>query len=106
MPKHACNSCSSWPEATAAVPWSSHITRCRSSRSRQPKPTELISAAYASSLDDLIKRQGPRLWIHGHIHETRDYLIGETRILNNSLGYQTTTDPEKTGIKPDLVAEV
>lgn len=70
------------------------------------KAKDVISAAYASNLDDLILRQGPKLWIHGHIHETRDYLIGDTRILNNSLGYQTATDPERTGFIPDLVVKI
>lgn len=70
------------------------------------KAKDLISAAYASNLDDLILRQGPKLWIHGHIHETRDYIIGDTRILNNSLGYQTATDPENTGFIPDFVVDL
>lgn len=70
------------------------------------KANEPISAAYASNLDDLIVRQGPRLWIHGHTHEARDYRIGDTCILNNSLGYQTATDPERTGFIPDLVVEI
>jgi len=67
---------------------------------------DLISAAYASNLDDLILSQGPKLWIHGHIHEKRDYLIGDTRVLNNSLGYQTATAPERTGFIPDLVVKI
>lgn len=70
------------------------------------KETDLISAAYASNLEDLIKALGPVLWIHGHIHEVRDYVIGSTRIINNSLGYQTTRDPEKSGFKPDLVVDL
>lgn len=70
------------------------------------KETDLISAAYASNLEDLITAQGPALWIHGHIHETRDYVLGSTRILNNSLGYQTTRDPEKTGFRPDLSVQI
>lgn len=70
------------------------------------KETDLISAAYASHLEELIKAQGPALWIHGHIHEVRDYVIGSTRILNNSLGYQTTRNPEKSGFTSDLVVEI
>lgn len=70
------------------------------------RESDLISAAYASNLEDLILAQGPALWIHGHIHETRDYVLGNTRIVNNSLGYQTPRDPEKTGFRPDLVASL
>ncbi len=65
-----------------------------------------ISAAYASNLEPLILDRGPRLWIHGHIHEARDYQLGRTRVLNNSLGYQTTQNPESTGFRSDLVVEL
>ncbi len=47
----------------------------------------LLSAAYASPLDELIINSGPILWIHGHIHESRDYKIGNTRIVSNPRGY-------------------
>lgn len=70
------------------------------------KEVDLISAAYASNLEDLILKQGPALWIHGHIHEARDYLLGNTRVLNNSLGYQTARDPERTGFRANLVVEL
>jgi len=35
------------------------------------RESDLISAAYASNLEDVIMAQGPALWIHGHFHETR-----------------------------------
>ncbi|MGA7725767.1 MAG: hypothetical protein WCA95_10815 [Opitutaceae bacterium] len=54
----------------------------------------------------MILKQGPALWIHGHIHEARDYLLGNTRVLNNSLGYQTARDPERTGFRANLVVEL
>jgi hypothetical protein len=70
------------------------------------KESDLISAAYASNLEDVITAQGPAVWIHGHIHETRDYVLDRTRILNNSLGYQTARDPEKTGFRPKLIVDL
>jgi Icc-related predicted phosphoesterase len=48
---------------------------------------DLISAAYASNLDDFILSTKPNLWIHGHIHEAFDYYIGETRVISNPKGY-------------------
>jgi hypothetical protein len=66
----------------------------------------LISAAYASNLEDLIVCNGPKLWIHGHIHEARDYTLGEARIVNNALGYQTPKNPEKTGCQTGLVVQL
>jgi len=64
---------------------------------------DLLSAAYASHLDELVERSRARLWIHGHVHERQDYAIGSTRILCNPRGYPG--EPE-TGFMPDLVADV
>lgn len=70
------------------------------------KEFDPISAAYVSNMDKLILEYGPALWVHGHIHECRDYLIGKTRVLNNAFGYQDAAGPEHTGFRPDLVVEL
>lgn len=46
-----------------------------------------LSAAYASSLEELILDHQPDLWVHGHTHTSFDYAIGATRILCNPRGY-------------------
>jgi predicted phosphodiesterase len=38
-------------------------------------------------IDTLIRERGPRLWLHGHTHESMDYLLGETRVVCNPRGY-------------------
>ena len=43
------------------------------------------SAAYASNLQSLFGRM--QLWIHGHVHHSRDYLVDGTRVLCNPRGY-------------------
>ena len=70
------------------------------------KELDPISAAYVSNMDELICERGPALWVHGHIHECRDYFIGKTRVLNNAFGYQAAAGPEHTGFRPDLVVEL
>ena len=45
-----------------------------------------VSAAFASNLDDFILEHQPRLWIHGHTHESFDYKIGKTRVVCNPRG--------------------
>ncbi|WP_035607053.1 metallophosphoesterase [Haloferula sp. BvORR071] len=55
--------------------------------------TQILSCAYASHLDDFIVHQRPLLWIHGHIHHSQDYLLGETRILANPRGYPDKPNP-------------
>jgi hypothetical protein len=48
---------------------------------------DALSPAYASHLDALVANSGAVLWQHGHIHISRDYLIGSTRVLANPRGY-------------------
>lgn len=42
---------------------------------------------YCSDLSELILDYKPNFWIHGHVHEDFDYMIGDTRIICNPLGY-------------------
>ena len=65
---------------------------------------ELISAAYASNLDDLVAATHARLWIHDHTHRSADYHLGETRVISNPRGYADI--PEPTGFEPALVVEL
>ena len=65
--------------------------------------SELISCAYASPLDDFVMKHQPRLWIHGHIHHSCDYLIGETRVLLNPRAYPDSPNPS---FAPDLVVSL
>ncbi len=46
-----------------------------------------LNGAFASHLDALIEAMAPRLWVHGHMHDARDYAIGATRVLCNPRGY-------------------
>lgn len=45
------------------------------------------SACYASRLESLMLDYSPALWVHGHIHESLDYEIGDTRVVTNPRGY-------------------
>jgi Icc-related predicted phosphoesterase len=43
---------------------------------------------YASELSEFILDNPKiKLWVHGHIHDPCDYMIGETRIVSNPRGY-------------------
>lgn len=66
-------------------------------------PTEFradpLSACYATDLESLIIEKRPDLWVHGHVHNTNDYIIGESRVVSNPRGYPvegTTFDPAFT----------
>lgn len=62
-----------------------------------------VDPAYASNLDPFIEEHRPLAWLHGHTHEVRDYVIGETRILSNPGGYRPD---EKTGFDEKGVFEL
>ncbi|MDB6175560.1 MAG: metallophosphoesterase [Chthoniobacteraceae bacterium] len=61
--------------------------------------SELISCAYASRLEGFIEEHRPQLWIHGHIHHSQDYYIGDTRIR----AYPAEPNP---GFVPDLTVDL
>jgi len=64
---------------------------------------DLISAAYASNLDELVAATRDRFWIHGHIHRSKNYWIGETQTISNPCGYAfKVPDPM---FDPDRVVE-
>ncbi|MDE3100584.1 MAG: metallophosphoesterase [Verrucomicrobiota bacterium] len=47
----------------------------------------VLSAAFASDLDSLVRASRVPLWIHGHTHYNVDYKISATRIYSNQRGY-------------------
>ncbi|RWL85663.1 MAG: phosphatase [Mesorhizobium sp.] len=49
---------------------------------------DLLNAAYASDLAELIELGRPALWMHGHTHDSCDYRVSDTRIVCNPRGYE------------------
>lgn len=47
-----------------------------------------LNGMFASNLDDFILERQPKYWIHGHVHNSFDYLIGNTRVIANPRGYR------------------
>lgn len=47
-----------------------------------------VTPSFASDLSDRIDRWKPRMWIHGHVHSSFDYMVGETRVVCNPRGYR------------------
>ncbi len=48
---------------------------------------DLLTAAYVSNLENFIGTHHPTAWIHGHLHNSSDFLLGQTRIVCNPRGY-------------------
>ncbi|MGO8627726.1 metallophosphoesterase [Rhizobium ruizarguesonis] len=71
-----------------------------------------LTPSSASSLERIMLRHQPRLWVHGHLHHSSDYHIGSTRVVCNPRGLpgeasMQTFDPKKVvEINTDLDADV
>ena len=61
-----------------------------------------LNPAFASDLTSTIMRYRPELWIHGHVHHSVGYLVGETQVVCNPRGYAN----ENPDFELDLVLEV
>ena len=46
-----------------------------------------ISKYFVCNLETMIMKRQPKLWVHGHTHDSSNYLIGKTHIVCNPLGY-------------------
>jgi len=57
--------------------------RCIAPRFRR----DTLTPCYASNLEPLVARSGAVLWVHGHVHDSFDYRLGETRVVCNPKGY-------------------
>lgn len=66
---------------------------------------DMVSAAYASNLDEIASRAD--LWIHGHMHESFDYQVGDCRVVCNPCGYKTRAGaPENADFDPNRIIEL
>lgn len=66
--------------------------------------SDLLTAAFASSLEGVIDGSGIALWVHGHTHDSFDYDLFGTRVVCNPRGYLPYES--SNGFVPGLVVEV
>jgi predicted phosphodiesterase len=62
-----------------------------------------LTPAFSSNLEHIIRQYQPAAWIHGHTHDSFDYMIGKTRVICNPAGYPHEPNPD---FVPDLVIEI
>lgn len=48
---------------------------------------DLLSPAFASNLESLMGDRRAVLWVHGHVHDSFDYVVDGTRVVCNPRGY-------------------
>ena len=63
---------------------------------------DALNPAYVSDLSGLIHATEPKLWIHGHVHSSFDYMESATRVVTNPRGYVD----ENKDFDPAFILEV
>ena len=66
-----------------------------------------IQDAYMNNLDDFIleHQSNLKLWIHGHLHNSADYMIGNTRVICNPRG-RGSIEEKNPDFDPALTVEI
>ena len=78
-----------------------------SPRSIHPRFADsLINACFVSDAERLIDGSRARLWIHGHTHDSFDYVVNGTRVLCNPRGYARNGVNENPQFDANLLVTV
>jgi Icc-related predicted phosphoesterase len=65
----------------------------------------VVNAGYASDLSEFIlDHENIKVWVHGHMHDAVDYMIGSTRVVSNPRGYIGHEDT--AGFDPGFTFEI
>jgi predicted phosphodiesterase len=66
----------------------------------------LLNACFISDLERMMNGRLARLWVHGHTHDSFDYVVNGTRVVCNPRGYAKNGVNENARFDPDLFVEV
>lgn len=62
-----------------------------------------INGLFHNDMDNFVEKVNPDIWVCGHVHDSIDIKIGETRILGNPYGYQSAKNRR---FNPEFIVEV
>lgn len=66
-----------------------------------------LSPCFASNLDELVVSSGVAYWFHGHVHDSVDYVLGNTRVVANPRGYRgEEKERESAQFRWDFTVEI
>ena len=78
-----------------------------SRRSIHPRFADsLLNPCFVSDAERLMGAGRAQLWIHGHTHDSFDYLVNGTRVVCNPRGYAKDGVNENLSFDPNLIVEV
>lgn len=56
-----------------------------------------LNCYFVGNVEDIVRDGGARYWVHGHTHESCDYMFGRTRVICNPFGYPRGPNREFRG---------
>ena len=66
-----------------------------------------LTPCFSSDLSNLMYGDyAPALWIHGHTHDSFDYVLGNTRVVCNPKGYPGEEGYKESGYIEELIVEI
>lgn len=65
---------------------------------------DALNKFFLCPMEGLLEERRPKLWVHGHTHDSFDYAQGDTRVICNPYGYWQVDENPK--FNPGLVVEV
>ncbi|HLW11937.1 MAG TPA: metallophosphoesterase, partial [Casimicrobiaceae bacterium] len=66
----------------------------------------LLNACFISDVERLMDGTRASLWVHGHTHDSFDYVVNGTRVVCNPRGYAQYGVDENARFDPDLVIDI
>lgn len=79
---------------------------CVAARYKSEGTVILLNDYFANNLGDWISTLSDTTWMFGHTHDSMDFLIGDTRVISNPLGYARESIPEFAAFNPTKVVEI
>lgn len=100
-----------WLERTLAEPHAGPTVvithHAPSPRSIHPRFADsLLNTCFASDAEHLLDGKRAQLWIHGHMHDSFDYVVNGTRVVCNPRGYARDGINENPRFNADFIVDV
>lgn len=100
-----------WLEGKLAEPYAGRTVvithHAPSPKSIHPRfANSLLNACFASDAERLVDGRTSCLWVHGHMHDSFDYVLNGVRVVCNPRGYAKGEVNENVGFDSSLVVEV
>ena len=65
-----------------------------------------LNLCFVSDLEAMLNRDRVKVWIHGHTHDSFDYVLNGTRVVCNPRGYAVGGVNENSRFDPDFIVDV